>query len=296
MAVGAYRSGHAVLLRSQPIVQISVEIYPLRVPPDGLPRNATTLQLRTCPSYSGASLPRTIASAQVVFATECGTDNLCKANVTASLEFVDVDERFVVGSSPSLTLRVTVSNAADNDPAYNTRVEITLPTPIQQYPMQCNELSPGTLSCDVGNPLNPGTSRDLDIVLDVQHVSVSLGSLNFSSNVFTSSVNQADDQSSSAKLALRALADITVSGKAGHEVYNFDTTDAGANRKRNVTFSVDYQVEKFGPSPIDWVLLAVDVPVGKQDVEKFTQITEIKVRKYFIYIHNCSLHLNGKKN
>jgi hypothetical protein len=62
------------------------------------------------------------------------------------------DKTFVVGVYRTLTVRVSVHNAAGSDPAYNAKLELTLSVPIIYRPPLCEEIG-NLLSCTVGNPL-----------------------------------------------------------------------------------------------------------------------------------------------
>ena len=66
----------------------------------------------------------------------------------------------MVGSANAVKVRVTVHNAQGADPAYLTRVEVALPTPLLRVPPACQEkpsnISVALVICDVANPLQPG--------------------------------------------------------------------------------------------------------------------------------------------
>lgn len=59
-AVGAHSSGHAVIIRSRPVVTLTAALHPI-VEADGLPRNSTKLQVMACIKYSGSRLSDTLS-------------------------------------------------------------------------------------------------------------------------------------------------------------------------------------------------------------------------------------------
>lgn len=89
------------------------------------------------------------------FAVDCGEDNVCVSDLRVALSIDSTrGNRYIIGSTPTITLRVDAYNRGE--PAYQTRLRVfTEALPLASIPPECTENLGNILEviCDIGNPL-----------------------------------------------------------------------------------------------------------------------------------------------
>lgn len=105
-------------------------------------------------------LSRTEDLAKLPFAMECGEDNVCSSDLGVSLstDSNDSSDRYVIGSTSTITLRVDVRN--HGEPAYQARVRVSTEVlSLASIPPECMEntrisgVHDVDVICNIGNPL-----------------------------------------------------------------------------------------------------------------------------------------------
>jgi len=83
-----------------------------------------------------------------------------------------------------VTLKITLTNTGD--PAFNTKLYVTVPSLPISMPVTCRDATNGTeilVECDGGNPLKNNTRRDFEFRFEIQGAIVTAKSINISANV-----------------------------------------------------------------------------------------------------------------
>lgn len=133
----------------------------------------------------------TVITHEIPFVTGCGEDNICTPILNLESHFVNIST-LILGSRRTVALTVSVSN--NGETAYLTKMNVSLPTQISQFPPVCFKVE-NMLHCDISNRLvvNQTVSLTVDVIpllnkyvlfqiqlqflLDVKHVDALLKEL-----------------------------------------------------------------------------------------------------------------------
>ncbi|KAL6431766.1 hypothetical protein ACFW04_007349 [Cataglyphis niger] len=193
------------------------------------------------------------------FALECGEDNVCVSDLRVALS--TGDDRYIIGSTSTITLRVDAYNRGE--PAYQTRVRVfTEALPLASIPPECTENPRDVLEviCDIGNPLR--TNKTLTLQLDTSMMRYDVRQVELRANISTQS-DEANwnDNSYAITVYFDVDIDIAIAGKAQENLYSYLRDEENEEKPLNsVRFQHFYEVQKFGASPIEEAVLTVKIP------------------------------------
>ncbi|XP_011062197.1 PREDICTED: integrin alpha-PS4-like [Acromyrmex echinatior] len=196
------------------------------------------------------------------FSVDCGEDNICVSNLGVTLSTDStLDNRYIIGSAPIITLRIDAYNRGE--PAYQTRVRIfTEVLTLASIPPECTEDSRMSnmldVICDIGNPLR--TNKTLILQLDMSMVRYDVKKVEIQANITTQSDEANwDDNSYTITVYFDVDIDIAIAGKAQENLYSYLREDE-KKPLNGIRFQHFYEVQKFGASPIEEVILTVKIP------------------------------------
>jgi len=361
IAVGAYKSGHAIVLKSRPIIKYEASITP---DVSSIGYNATSFNIKACLTYRGKTVPPFVTTkvnltldgfyrrvrpsnityvvtvskstpvcsnhfvviedfvfdfskpiqlsmaymledgpndgifcnscpvvdpkktspvtSSLSYTTECRKEDSCTPNLSITAEFIDVVPPLIIGSQPTVRMKVTVQNSGE--PAFLANVRILLPAacPLVRLPPSCEfvdnrddevarrpELKK-ELKCLVGNPLSKGKKETRQLELIVKDVASGTEGLDFSVNA-SSAGNELDSRDNvyNVTLSFVTQTDIGLSGFAERNEIFF--SKGNETKETHMEFSHFYQVTNFGPSPVNKIDLEFKIPVSYAGVKNFIQ-------------------------
>jgi hypothetical protein len=110
---------------------------------------------------------------QVPFAMECGEDNICIADLGVRLSTYLNADRYIIGSTTTIPLRIDAYN--QGEPAYQTTVRVSTGTlTLANLPPECIESfsASGNLEmiCDIGNPFKTNVRMILYLVFKISSI------------------------------------------------------------------------------------------------------------------------------
>jgi len=117
----------------------------------------------SCVSYVAVkNTSQTEHHMRLPFAMECGEDNICVADLGVRLSTHLIADRYIIGSTTTIPLRIDAYNQAE--PAYQTTVRVSTGTlMLANLPPECTESSSATgnleVICDIGNPFRTNVRR-----------------------------------------------------------------------------------------------------------------------------------------
>ncbi|KAM7301306.1 integrin alpha-4 [Ixodes scapularis] len=215
----------------------------------------------TCPVLDASTI--TTVTNRTVFQVACGPDNVCWADLILKASIVGHEDSspLVVGKDNVVSLAINVKNRDDTEPAYLSRVEISLPENVDFVNIgTCESKGNATVSCDVGNPLNPGSEASVSIKLGLTKIKKKL-EIHVAAR--TDSVDT-DTSNNDITIALPVIyhADIGLQGSSsiGQLIYNESTGI--------VQVVHTFTMVKYFDSPINKVAVSISVPLkihGKKD-------------------------------
>ncbi|XP_042149844.1 integrin alpha-4 [Ixodes scapularis] len=215
----------------------------------------------TCPVLDASTI--TTVTNRTVFQVACGPDNVCWADLILKASIVGHEDSspLVVGKDNVVSLAINVKNRDDTEPAYLSRVEISLPENVDFVNIgTCESKGNATVSCDVGNPLNPGSVASVSIKLGLTKIKKKL-EIHVAAR--TDSVDT-DTSNNDITIALPVIyhADIGLQGSSsiGQLIYNESTGI--------VQVVHTFTMVKYFDSPINKVAVSISVPLkihGKKD-------------------------------
>ncbi|XP_076290000.1 integrin alpha-5 isoform X2 [Lasioglossum baleicum] len=216
---------------------------------------------KTCASIN-KFLSKTEDSIKLPFAVDCGEDNVCTSDVRIKLATNLKGNIYTVGSTSTVILMINAYNY--DEPAYQLKVYIYIPQVLSlaSVPPACAEGSRmhNTLEviCDVGNPLRENETVTLQ--LDMSEIRYDVKQTELTAN-FTMQSEQVDplNQSDSLIIYFHADVDITIAGKAHDDLYSYYNHNE-EHQLTSVQFEHIYEVQKFGVSPLETVILTVSIP------------------------------------
>ncbi|XP_017761213.1 PREDICTED: integrin alpha-5-like [Eufriesea mexicana] len=197
------------------------------------------------------------------FAVDCGEDNICTSDVKILLSTdLKSNNRYIIGSTLTSKLKIDVFNYGE--PAYQAKIFIYIPKilSLASIPPSCMEsfYKNNTLEviCDLGNPLRKYKTLTLD--LDMTKVQFDLKHVKLWINFNTQSKEKNSfNNTHTLTMYFDADADIAIAGKAQDDLYSYFLED-GDNKLSSVQFQHIYEIQKFGASPINEVILIVNIP------------------------------------
>ncbi|XP_012523377.1 integrin alpha-PS4 [Monomorium pharaonis] len=197
------------------------------------------------------------------FAVDCGEDNICVSDLGVILSTDSIPgNRYIIGSTPIITLYVDAYNRGE--PAYQTKVRIfTDVLALASIPPECTE-DPRTSStldviCDVGNPLR--TNKTLMLQLDMSMVRYDVKEMEIQANITTQSEEANwSDNSYTIIVYFDTDIDIAIAGRAQENLYSY-LRENEEKPLNDIKFQHFYEVQKFGASPIEEVMLTVKIPM-----------------------------------
>ncbi|XP_071438633.1 integrin alpha-PS4-like [Hetaerina americana] len=229
---------------------------------------------RTCPVVNPAQ--PSLVDLKVPFATGCGEDNFCRTDLVVRGHLIDVRYPYVIGSSTSLQMNITVGN--HGDPAFFSQTEITFSkaTPLIRIPRTCQEFAIATalpnesktergLRCDTGNPLRPGGMTQFLLEFDARQIPNGMENLMF--KIKASSVGEeltVGNNEIIFNIPLKTLADVSISGKSSQNQFHFNKEEGKGLDKSLISFSHIYEVQNYGPSSIEQVRMVFEIPTVLQ--------------------------------
>ncbi|CAN7996380.1 unnamed protein product [Ixodes hexagonus] len=215
-----------------------------------------------CPVLDASTI--TTVTNRTAFQVACGADNVCWADLILKASIVGHEDNspLVVGKDSIVTLAISVMNRDNAEPAYLSRVEISLPEDVVFVNIgTCESKGNATMvSCDIGNPLNGGSEASVSIKLDLMKIRKKL---EIHVVAKTDSLD-VDSKNNAVDIALPVIyhADIGLQGSSsiGQLIYN-ESTDI-------VPVVHTFTIVKYYDSPINKVAVTVSVPLkiyGKRD-------------------------------
>ncbi|XP_070157103.1 integrin alpha-PS4 isoform X2 [Polyergus mexicanus] len=215
----------------------------------------------SCASCVAINKPRSKIEdlVKLPFALDCGEDNVCVSDLRIVLS--TGDDRYIIGSTSTITLRIDVYNRGE--PAYQTRVRIfTEALPLASIPPKCTENPRDVLEviCDIGNPLR--MNKTLTFQLDASMMRYDVRQVELRANISTQSDEANwDDNSYAIIVYFDVDIDIAIAGKAQENLYSYLRDEESAEKPLNsIRFQHFYEVQKFGASPIEEIVLTVKIP------------------------------------
>nr|XP_033205662.1 integrin alpha-4-like [Bombus vancouverensis nearcticus] len=198
------------------------------------------------------------------FAVDCGDDNICTSDVKISLSTnLNSNNKYVVGSTFTTKLKIDALNYGE--PAYQAKIYVYIPKilSLASMPASCMEsfYTNNTLEaiCDLGNPLRKNKTLILD--LDMSKIRFDVDHVDLWTNFNTQS-EQKDPFNNTHVLTIYfdVDVDIVIAGKAQDNLYSY-STDNEDEKLNNIRFQHIYEIQKFGDSPIDEVILTINIPI-----------------------------------
>ncbi|XP_076379029.1 integrin alpha-8 [Megalopta genalis] len=207
-------------------------------------------------------LSKTEHSIKLPFAVDCGEDNICTSDVRIKLS-TDLGRGNIYTIGSTSTVKLVIDAYNHGEPAYQLKVCVYIPEllPLARIPPTCSESSNmhNTLEviCDIGNPLR--NKESLSLQLDMSEIRYDIKEVELTAN-FTMQSNQKDSSTNADSLNINFSADIdvTIAGKAHTDLYSYYYDEK--HKLNNVQFEHIYEVQKFGVSPLEKVILAVSIP------------------------------------
>ncbi|XP_014480126.1 PREDICTED: integrin alpha-9-like [Dinoponera quadriceps] len=204
---------------------------------------------------------RTEDLVKLPFAVDCGEDEICVSDLNVTLTFTDLksNNRHVIGSSSTISLRVDIYNRGE--PAYQSKVHISIETlSLASIPPECTEDSHTSnfldVVCEIGNPLR--TNRTLSLQLDTSMVTYDVKKAVIRANVSThSNESTLSDNHHVTTVYFDVDMDVAIVGKALVSSYSYTNEKTPLE---NVRFQHFYEIQRFGISPIEKVGLTVRIP------------------------------------
>ncbi|KOX74851.1 Integrin alpha-8 [Melipona quadrifasciata] len=216
-------------------------------------------------------LSKTEDSIKLPFAVDCGDDNICTSDVKILLSSdLNSGNRYIIGSTFTTELKIDVLNYGE--PAYQAKIYIYIPKTLSlgSISSSCMEsfYMDSTLEviCDVGNPLLKNKTLTLD--LDMNKIRSTVDHVKLWANFDTQSEQKNSFNNTDVLIIYFDVdVDIVIAGKAQDNLYSYSLEDE--NRKLNsIQFQHIYEIQKFGVSPIDEVILTISVPIyWKHNIE-----------------------------
>ncbi|XP_031332931.1 integrin alpha-PS3-like isoform X1 [Photinus pyralis] len=196
---------------------------------------------------------------ELSFVLGCGADNICRTKLNLKATFLNINSqnKYVLGSTDYLKLKVNISN--EGDKAYLTQLIVELPRLVhfRSIPINCLEgNSSGSIICNVDNPLYEKKWKLIMLDLDMKElISSNYGDpLDFQFILLTSSENM-NNNIFKERLYTTREADMHLTGKSGEQSFTYSNSTHGTSN-----FTQTYQIEKFGVSTIDEILLEIKIP------------------------------------
>ncbi|KAG8223783.1 hypothetical protein J437_LFUL001503, partial [Ladona fulva] len=223
------------------------------------------------------------------FAHDCGDDNICRADLIVNGDIPILSEPsdgkavpFLVGSHEDLELTVTVQNKKGAEKSYKPYITVILPSGIdtqQIHHGECDKVdSPEGcnfhdkvsgqiyIRCDVGGVnggLMPEEEEIVEMSLDLTNLHGSpVENITICAASASEEVNNTDNLKS-IPVHFKYIADITITGKAETEQFNFIDKKATADNLFDLNHI--YEVQKFGVSPVEEVKIEIFVPYAIED-------------------------------
>ncbi|XP_017793585.1 PREDICTED: integrin alpha-8-like [Habropoda laboriosa] len=230
------------------------------------------------------------------FATDCGEDDICTPDVKILLSTnLKADNRYIIGSTFATKFILDVFNYGE--PAYQAKINIYIPEilSLASVPPACMEniFINNTLEviCDLGNPLRENKKLMLDLDMskvrfDIDHV-----------KLWTNFSTQSEENNSFYNTQVLTIyfdtdVDIAIAGKAQDDLYSYFLEDKDENLN-SVQFQHIYEIQKFGVSPINEVILTISIPTIWKHSTGDIQI--ININHTINYMDGQQFHCTYKK-
>ncbi|XP_034941351.1 integrin alpha-4-like [Chelonus insularis] len=223
-------------------------------------------------------------SLKIPFAVDCGSDNICFANLTLNVSTnLENDNRYVIGTSKIVKIFIDVHNYGEA--AYQSEVSIIFPKhlALASVPISCIEGTTNTdnldVTCTLGNPFM--TEKNISLDVDMSQVKTDEKSVEIFIKVSTQSENVIPIPiQHNLTIYFDLDADITVAGKAQDSLYSFvnekkEIDNTGKETLGSMRFQHVYEVQKFGATPIQQSTLKILVPTAMITNKKNIEIVSI---------------------
>ncbi|XP_053994566.1 integrin alpha-5-like [Hylaeus volcanicus] len=202
------------------------------------------------------------------FTLDCGENDICISDIRVELSTnLEFDNKFIIGSTTTVKFMINVSNYGE--PAYQSKIFVYIPEilSLASVPLSCMESSylHNTLEviCDIGNPLRQ--NKTLTLELDMSKVQFGIDHVELWTN-FTTQSKRKDSRNTGTLLTIYfdVDVDVVVAGKVNGDSYSYFYKNE-KEQLTNLQFEHIYEVQKFGVSPIDKVILAISMPTYWKD-------------------------------
>ncbi|XP_015431891.1 PREDICTED: integrin alpha-5-like, partial [Dufourea novaeangliae] len=196
------------------------------------------------------------------FAVDCGEDNVCTSDVKIMLSTdLKFGNKYTIGSSFTVKLIINAYNYGE--PAYQAKIYIYIPNILflASVPSSCMEGSHvhDTLEiiCDIGNPLRANKTLILD--LDLSEIRYGIDQVKLMSN-FTMQSEQKNSSNHTQTLIIYfdVDVDVAIAGKTQDDLYSY--FGKVQHQLNDIQFEHVYEVQKFGVSPLEEVVLTISIP------------------------------------
>ncbi|XP_046403622.1 integrin alpha-9-like [Ischnura elegans] len=295
---------------SKPIqITMNTEIKNSKIENENIPSNHRNLQKRdlngkgfcsTCPVVDPTRNSQ--ADLRVPYATGCGEDNICRTDLKVEGYLMDIETPYIIGSSPSLQMNVTVKNLGD--PAFFSRTDITFSKLLSliRVPNTCEEISQSQLNessgergltCDTGNPLRRGVEKQFLFEFDTRQIPIGHENLVFKIRA-TNIGEEVNTENNEVILdvPLETVADITITGKSSQSHFYFNRED-DKEMDKTFSFSHVYEVLNYGPSSIDQVKMVFEVPAVLKTGEDNHHFVRLYQPQTSLNLHSFSCSAEG---
>ena len=195
-------------------------------------------------------------STKVTFSTGCKGET-CVSDLAVVGTLFNVKQPYVLGSTPTITLRYEISNAGES--AYLTQLKITIPTNVTQFsrvPPSCREdNNKRDMVCDInsGKPVANGETVKIDINLEASK----LEGESFKVQAIVTSTGEEQrpaDNEYENEILLTEFSDVELIGHSSAPQLSIET----GLRVENLRYT--YKIFNNGPSTIKELLVSIQVP------------------------------------
>ncbi|XP_037089732.1 LOW QUALITY PROTEIN: integrin alpha-PS3-like [Pollicipes pollicipes] len=210
----------------------------------------------------------------VPFSVGCGEDAVCDTDLKLSYKFDGLsDRKYVIGSTPTLTLELQLENGAEPASLPTLAVDIPSPLSLVRVPPSCQERNPGQhdrVSSLLQRPPHPfyrDSHYKLKLLLDTSELTADVRKLGFNVSVASTGVEiNPRDNVANITLGLVSQADMEIRGSSEQEQVFYDKEEDRAPEDRGqpnyVAVRHMYQILKYLPTPVKAVAISFLVPVN----------------------------------